>query len=55
MENLAIPAFDAKKKIHAQLAALSIKAHQRVKQRRPVDEMQGEINALAEKLWNIKS
>jgi len=54
MENLAIPLFSAKNKIHKTLAALSEKAHHLVKRNAVIEDIEQKINLETKKLWNIK-
>ncbi|PIV54994.1 hypothetical protein COY52_06275 [Candidatus Desantisbacteria bacterium CG_4_10_14_0_8_um_filter_48_22] len=54
MENLAIPKFDPKNKIHMKLAELSEEAHNRVKRDAGISEIEKEIDSEVGKLWNIK-
>ncbi len=54
MENLAIPKFNPKNKIHFELAELSEKAHELVKRNQDIKDIEERINELALKLWNIK-
>jgi hypothetical protein len=55
MENVAIPKFDPKNKLHARLAELSEEAHTLVKTDKPTDEVQKQVDEAVRKLWNIKS
>jgi hypothetical protein len=54
MENLAIPKFNPKNRIHSKLAELSEEAHNRVKRSADISDLEKEINHNVEKLWNIK-
>jgi len=55
MENLAIPKFDSKDKIHIKLSELSENAHNSVKRGSDIIDIEKEINEVVKKLWNIKS
>ncbi|MBI4649483.1 MAG: N-6 DNA methylase [Bacteroidia bacterium] len=55
MENLAIPEFSRKNKIHKKLAELSEKAHNFVKKNADISDIEKQINMEVLKLWNIKS
>jgi hypothetical protein len=55
MSNLAIPEFDTRNKLHAKLADLSEQAHDLVKNGKPADDVERQIDEAARKLWNIKS
>jgi len=54
MENLAIPKFDEKNKIHKKLSELSEEAHNKVKKSEDISDIESEINSEVKKLWNIK-
>ena len=54
MNNFAIPPFDNSNKTHNKLAELSEKAHNLVKRGKSIEDVQGEINLVVKKLWNIK-
>ncbi|MFH1231172.1 MAG: N-6 DNA methylase [Planctomycetota bacterium] len=54
MENLAIPQFNPCNKIHQLLTELSEKAHNLVKDNKPIDEIENRINSVVKQLWNIK-
>jgi type I restriction-modification system DNA methylase subunit len=55
VENLAIPRYNAKSKLHRELAELSEQAHEMVVRGAEVSKVEKRINAKAEELWNIKS
>jgi len=55
MENLVIPKFDSKDKIHIKLSELSENAHNSVKRGSDINDIEKEINEVVKKLWNIKS
>ncbi len=54
IDNFAIPSFDLDNKIHKELAKLSEEAHQRVKNGKPIESLETEIDEMVKKLWNIK-
>lgn len=54
MENLAIPKFDEKNKIHKKLSELSEEAHEKVKRNADITDIQNEINSEVKKIWNTK-
>ena len=55
MENVAIPKFDSRNRLHVRLAELSEEAHALVKADKPTDEVQKQVDEAVRKLWNIKS
>jgi hypothetical protein len=54
VKDLAIPSFDDKKRTHRQLAQLSREAHEAVDRKRDIAELEANINAAVEELWNLK-
>jgi len=54
MQYLAIPQFKTSNKFHRQIAELSEEAHKRVKEGKPIDDIEKEINEKVKELWNIK-
>jgi len=54
MNNLAIPRFDAGAKMHIKLAELSEQAHSLEQNAKPFGDIQGEIDQMVARLWNIE-
>lgn len=55
MQNLGIPEFDEKNKLHRELAELSEEAHQRTARGQAIDDIDKRVNQAVRRLWNIKS
>ncbi len=55
LENVAVPRFSPKDKVHLKLAELSEAAHQAAKENNQteLERLEGEIDLLAAKLWNL--
>ncbi|MBI3575675.1 MAG: hypothetical protein HY083_08505 [Gammaproteobacteria bacterium] len=55
MQNLAVPKFDEKNKLHRELSELSEEAHRRVARGEEIDDVDKQVNQAVRRLWNIKS
>jgi len=53
MQNIAIPRFDKRKRVHRLLADLSRRAHEAVAKGEDADDIQAQIDATVRELWNI--
>ena len=54
VKNIAIPRFDERQPTHRRLAELSRQAHEEVDRGHDIAEIEGQINATSEELWNLK-
>lgn len=53
LQNIAVPQFAPKDKLHRRISELSFEAHKKRQKEEPVGELEEEINKLAARLWSI--
>jgi len=53
VKNIAMPRFDERQATHRRLAELSRQAHEEVDRGHDIAEIEGQINATSEDLWNL--
>jgi hypothetical protein len=54
VKDLAIPRYDEGKRLHGRLARLSREAHAAVERNREIVDIEAQIDAAVEELWNMK-